>query len=485
MAVENETPVPANTFLETFLLNWEGAGQAMPEGPLMYLDCKLSYGSKGTDDMLRTDRGRIMTAMDGELLRFCEPRLRGGVRLHAIATSCTGEQHLLDVACDGGSYRSGRSMAAHGKDQTVFLSGGGVMERAGMQEYFGDVRAYFAPVNRVTETGTVFDPSLSFNLKNPPSPWVHVGLVRNFKRDGQIDDGDGEERSGRTGADAVSQAVDARVSLDFCEWGKLQMALAASSQHMNVLESASTQPRASGGAAKPGQPILAASTATLILLDPSVLGNYQVGELIVVDMDYTSGIADFGTGITGGVAGAGAPWMPMRCAALATTWDAWPPLRRLACNWVRRCWEALRQAARGCRRWWHLWTATGTVFCRNGRRCLRWRKPAAAACTSTIRDCRRRLRRQRRWRSWQWNEHDACCTRSSKPGFDGRERRAERGVLPLLCSGSGSAGVLIQRTEVPPWRLGIELRSFTGPDLMRGEHLAPLYCMRRHRAEFG
>ena len=74
MALENETPVPANTFLETFLLGWEGAGQAMPEGPLMYLDCTVSYGSKGSDDMLRADRGRIVTAMDSELLRICAPR---------------------------------------------------------------------------------------------------------------------------------------------------------------------------------------------------------------------------------------------------------------------------------------------------------------------------------------------------------------------------------------------------------------------------
>ena len=74
MAVENESPVPANTFLETFLLNWEGGGCAVLEGPLMYLDCKVSYGSKGTDDMLRSDRGRTVTAMDEELLRLCEPR---------------------------------------------------------------------------------------------------------------------------------------------------------------------------------------------------------------------------------------------------------------------------------------------------------------------------------------------------------------------------------------------------------------------------
>ncbi len=180
------------------------------------------------------------------------------------------------------------------------------MQRAGMQEYFSEVRAYFAPVNRMTETGTVFDPSLSFDLKNPPSPWVHLGLVRNFKRADKTTMG-----TVRSGAAGVMQAqflkaIDARVSLDFCEWGKLQMGLAASSQHMNVLESAGTQPRASGGVAKAGQPVLAASTASLILVDPSVLGNYKVGELIVVDVDYTNKIAYFGTGITGGITFAGA-----------------------------------------------------------------------------------------------------------------------------------------------------------------------------------
>ncbi len=136
------------------------------------------------------------------------------------------------------------------------------MERAGMQEYFGEVRAYFAPVNRMTETGTVFDPSLSFDLTNPSSPWVQLGPGAQLQARGQVDHGDGEERSGGSGADAVSRKqIDARVSLDFCEWGKLQMALAASSQHMNVLESAGTQSRASGGVAKPGQPVLAGSTA--------------------------------------------------------------------------------------------------------------------------------------------------------------------------------------------------------------------------------
>jgi hypothetical protein len=181
------------------------------------------------------------------------------------------------------------------------------MERAGMQEYFGEVRAYFAPVNRTSEMGTVFDPAASFDLENPPSPWVNLGLVCNFKRVAKSSMG-----TVRTGAAGAAQGqfrklVDARVSLDFCEWGKLQMAVAASSQHMNVLESNGTESRASGGIAKPGQSILAGSSATQILLDPSLLGNYTVGELVVVDVDYAAGLTDLGTGITGGVAAVGAP----------------------------------------------------------------------------------------------------------------------------------------------------------------------------------
>jgi hypothetical protein len=178
------------------------------------------------------------------------------------------------------------------------------MERAALQEYFGEVRAFFAPVNRTTEMGTAFDPSVSFDLNNPSSPWVDLGLVRNFKRVAKSTMG--SVRSGAAGVVQVQfrKLVDARVSLDFCEWGKLQMAVAASSQHMNVLESNGTQPRASGGSAKPGQPVLAGSTATQIMLDPSVLSNYSVGELVVVDEDYATGITYLGTGITGDVAAA-------------------------------------------------------------------------------------------------------------------------------------------------------------------------------------
>jgi len=74
VTLENETPLPTETPLETFLLSWEDGGQAAAVGSLMYVDCKVSYGSKGSNERLRADRGRIVTAMDSELSRMCEQR---------------------------------------------------------------------------------------------------------------------------------------------------------------------------------------------------------------------------------------------------------------------------------------------------------------------------------------------------------------------------------------------------------------------------
>jgi hypothetical protein len=73
LAVENESALPAGTQLNAFLLDWGDSSYAAPEGSLMYMDCKVSYGSEGSDDMLGTDRGRTVTAMDSELLRICVP----------------------------------------------------------------------------------------------------------------------------------------------------------------------------------------------------------------------------------------------------------------------------------------------------------------------------------------------------------------------------------------------------------------------------
>ena len=75
LTLENEAAMPATEGpLEAFLLNWESAAYVMPEGRLMQVDCKVTYGSKGSNGMMGTDRGRIVNAMDAELRRISEPR---------------------------------------------------------------------------------------------------------------------------------------------------------------------------------------------------------------------------------------------------------------------------------------------------------------------------------------------------------------------------------------------------------------------------
>ena len=74
LAMENETPMSAATELETFQLSWQGAVQAFAGIPLMQMECRVSYGCKGSDERMRVDRGRTLTAMDAELMQICSPR---------------------------------------------------------------------------------------------------------------------------------------------------------------------------------------------------------------------------------------------------------------------------------------------------------------------------------------------------------------------------------------------------------------------------
>ena len=56
--------------------------------------------------------------------------------------------------------------------------------RAAMVPVSRQMRAYFAPVNRESETPTIFDPGLcgAFVLDAPPVPWLDLGWVENFER---------------------------------------------------------------------------------------------------------------------------------------------------------------------------------------------------------------------------------------------------------------------------------------------------------------
>src|SRR5579863_7781379 len=159
--------------------------------------------------------------------------------------------------------------------------------RAAMVPVTRQIRAYFAPINRVTGTPSIFDPGKygAFLLDAPPAPWLDLGWIDNFQR--LCTTLTEPLRAGLQGAPSVQfrGSIDARIEFDFREWGKLQMALACGAEHMNVLASnpnANALP--SGGTPLPGVALLSGSTA---------------GELLAVDVDYQGQTGYVGTGLAG------------------------------------------------------------------------------------------------------------------------------------------------------------------------------------------
>jgi hypothetical protein len=163
------------------------------------------------------------------------------------------------------------------------------------------MRAYFAPVNRITETPTIFDPAASgvFALDAPPTPWLDLGWIESFER--YYDTPTDVVRSGANALPAVQfrGPIEARVEFDFREWGKLQMALAGGSEHMNVLAtSPSAAPAPSGGTPIPSAAVLAGSTASELVFGSGVGSAFVAGNLIAVDVDYEQQIGYVGSGIS-------------------------------------------------------------------------------------------------------------------------------------------------------------------------------------------
>jgi hypothetical protein len=172
--------------------------------------------------------------------------------------------------------------------------------RAAMVPVSRQMRAYFAPVNRTSETPTIFDPGLCgvFPLDSPPAPWVDLGWIENFER--WYDTPTNMARSGVLAMPAAQfrGALEARVAFDFKQWGKLQMALAGGSEHMNVLAPAgSVAPAPSGGTPAAGAAVLSGSTATQLVFGTGVASAFSVGSLLAVDLDYQQQTGYVGSGI--------------------------------------------------------------------------------------------------------------------------------------------------------------------------------------------
>jgi hypothetical protein len=106
----------------------------------------------------------------------------------------------------------------------------------------------------------------------------------------------------RVGAPSVASSqvtteVEATVSLQFESWGKLQMALAAGSQQMNLLAtSAGAVANGSGGVAAAAVTIGSGSTATALNVGATAAAGFSVGDLVAVDLDYTGQVGFVGSG---------------------------------------------------------------------------------------------------------------------------------------------------------------------------------------------
>jgi len=178
------------------------------------------------------------------------------------------------------------------------------MTRAGLRPIARQMRAYFAPVNRVsggaTEPTAIFDPSQNsgFQLDAPPAPWIDLGWIDNFQRTStsQI-----EALSGGAAGAVAAQArrgLGARIDFEFRDWGKLQMALAGGAEHMNVLATdPSASPEGSGGIPLAAVPLLTGSTAAQLVLGAGAVSGFQSGDLVACDVDYAEQVGYVGTGI--------------------------------------------------------------------------------------------------------------------------------------------------------------------------------------------
>jgi hypothetical protein len=164
------------------------------------------------------------------------------------------------------------------------------------------VRAYFAPVNRSTQSPEPFDPSEQgdFNLDAPPAPWISLGWVQEFVRKPSS-----KSTSLLTGIPAAPleqtrETLQAQVSLQFQNWTKLTMALATGSQHMNLLAPLSgAPPSPCGTQAAPAVIPLAGSTNGSIALAAADAAKFAAGSIVAVDADYTGQTGYLGSPVAG------------------------------------------------------------------------------------------------------------------------------------------------------------------------------------------
>ena len=162
------------------------------------------------------------------------------------------------------------------------------------------IRAYFAPVDRVRQQPTLFDPAVhgQFALDTPPSPWIDLGWIEEFTRKSTSRFGQLLTGSPGTTQQQVRESIDATVSFRFRTWSKLSMALAAGSEHMNLIApGAGGAANGSGSKGAPAVSLVSGSTATFLAMSASDAATFATGWLVVVDADYAGQAGFVGSGV--------------------------------------------------------------------------------------------------------------------------------------------------------------------------------------------
>jgi hypothetical protein len=160
------------------------------------------------------------------------------------------------------------------------------------------VRVYFAPVDRLHQLPSIFDPSQNglFSLDSPPAPWIDLGWIENFSRKSTSTMGTLNSGVPSVAQYQVRETLGATISFRFKSWSKLTMALAAGSQHMNLLQ-ASNGSIANGSGVKgvPAVSVQAGSTATMIALNAADAAQFAAGSMVAVDTDYAGQVGFVGS----------------------------------------------------------------------------------------------------------------------------------------------------------------------------------------------
>jgi hypothetical protein len=164
----------------------------------------------------------------------------------------------------------------------------------------GAIRLFVAPVDRANALPVAFDPASMgrFSLNTPPAGWLDAGTVTAFQR--SPDEGLTPVLSGAPAMvkTQVRSTLEETVQWTFPAWTRVAIALSASGQTMNLLQTvtgAAANP--SGGMAAASMPVLAGSTATVLQVAES--SAVMAGDVVVVDVDYAGTTGYLGSGAPG------------------------------------------------------------------------------------------------------------------------------------------------------------------------------------------